>query len=144
MSVCSFSILTLNLVLTHGIPPDVHGGVHIFLPAPHTIGSVSSLSGRAIACRWRPLPRVRWHRASSSQGSSSNGCCLCITPWTKCCCASLFSHTHYYWYKVSMFKLSGMYQNISTAVLLYCFVEPFFPPTYGLYRCTESSVDGKI
>ena len=25
------------------------------------------------------LPRVRWHRASSPQGSSSDGCCLCIT-----------------------------------------------------------------
>ena len=38
------------------------------------------------------------------------------SPWTKCYCAPLFSHTHY-WYKVSMFKLSGVYQNISTAVL---------------------------
>ena len=33
MSACSFSTLRLNLVLTHGIAPDVHGGVHIF---PHT------------------------------------------------------------------------------------------------------------
>ena len=33
------------------------------------------------------------------------------------------------WYTVCMFKLSGAYQNISTAVVvLYCFVEPFFPP----------------
>ena len=29
-SACSFSILTLNLVLTHGIPPDFRGGVHLF------------------------------------------------------------------------------------------------------------------
>ena len=65
------------------------------------------------------------------------------SPWTKCCCAPLFSQTHC-WYKVSMFKLSGVYQNTSTAVLLYCFVEPFFPPTYGLYKCKESSVHRKI
>ena len=78
MSACSFSTLKLDMVLTHGIPPDVHGGVHIFLPS-HTIGSVPSLSGHAITHRWRSLPRVRWPRASSPQGSSSNGCCLCIT-----------------------------------------------------------------
>ena len=33
VSACSFSTLRLNPVLTHGIAPDVHGGVHIF---PHT------------------------------------------------------------------------------------------------------------
>ena len=27
----SFSILRLNLVLTHGIPPDFRGGVHLFI-----------------------------------------------------------------------------------------------------------------
>ena len=43
-----------------------------------------------------------------------------------------------------MFKLSGVYQNISTAVLLYCFVEPFFSPDFGLYKCKESSVHGLI
>ena len=30
VSACSFSTLRLNLVLTHGIAPDVHGDVHIF------------------------------------------------------------------------------------------------------------------
>ena len=30
MSACSFSTLRLNLVLTYGIAPDVHNGVHIF------------------------------------------------------------------------------------------------------------------
>ena len=30
VAACSFSTLRLNLVLTHGIAPDVHGGVHIF------------------------------------------------------------------------------------------------------------------
>ena len=47
----------------------------IYLKPPYAIGSVSSLSGLAIAYRWRSLPRVRRHRASTPQGSSSNGCC---------------------------------------------------------------------
>ena len=46
------------------------------------------------------------------------------SPWTKCSCAPLFSHTHY-WYTVSMFKLSGVYPNISTAVL---FCETVYSP----------------
>ena len=72
---CSFSILRLNVVLTHGILPAFRGGVHLFIP-PTAIGSVPGLSGHANAYRWRSLPRVRRHRASSPQGSSSNGCCL--------------------------------------------------------------------
>ena len=92
MLACSFFILTLNLVLTHGIPHEFRGGVHIFLPAPHTIGSVPSLSGHAIAYRLRSLRRVRWHRASSPQGSSGDGCCLCITADQMLLCSSLFPH----------------------------------------------------
>ena len=38
------------------------------------------------------LSRVRWHRASSPQGSSSNGCCLCITIDQMLLCSSLFRH----------------------------------------------------
>ena len=38
--------------------------------------SVPSLPGQAIAYRWRLLPRVRRHRISSPQISSSNGRCL--------------------------------------------------------------------
>ena len=110
-------------MLTHGIPPDVHSGVHIFLPAPNTIGSVSSLSCHAIAYRWRSLSRVRWHRASSPQGSSSKGCCLCITTDQMLSCSAFFSYIHYYWYEV--------YQNISTAVLFCGMVSP--PPTYSAY-----------
>ena len=30
-SAYSFSILGLNLVFTHGIPPDFRGGVHLFI-----------------------------------------------------------------------------------------------------------------
>ena len=63
------------------------------------------------------LPRVRWHRAISPQGSSSNGCCLCITMDQILLCSSLFPHPLLVY---SMFKLSGVYQNISTAVVCYC------------------------
>ena len=40
------------------------------------IGPVPSVSGHAIAYRWRSLPRGRRRRACSPQGSPSNGCCL--------------------------------------------------------------------
>ena len=77
---------------THGIPPEFRGGGVLFLPAPHIIGSVPRLSGHAIAYRLRSLPRVRWHRVSIPQGSSSNGCCLCITMDQMLMCSSLFPH----------------------------------------------------
>ena len=91
MSACSFSTLRLNLVLTHGIPPDVHGGVHIFLPP---IGSVQSLSGHAVAYRWRSLPRVRWHKVSIvlKVARVTGACLLCITMDQLLLCASLSPH----------------------------------------------------
>ena len=68
-------------MVTHGIPPDFRGGVHLFIP-PYAIESVPSLSAHAIPYRWRSLPRVRWHRSSSPQDRSSNGCSLCRSPCT--------------------------------------------------------------
>ena len=69
---------------------------------PYAIGSVPSLSGHAIAYRWRSLPRVRRHRASKPQGSSEQ-----VLPWKvtvdQILCAFL-SHTHY-WYEVGMLKV---------------------------------------
>ena len=62
-SACSFSILRLNLVLTHGIPPDFRGGIHLFKPS-YAIESVPTLSGHAIAYPWRSLPRVCRNRVS--------------------------------------------------------------------------------
>ena len=59
---------------------------------PTAFGSVPSLSGQTIAYRWRSLSRIRRHRASSPQGSSSNGCCFfryCLGPIFK----RLFSFT---------------------------------------------------
>ena len=47
-----------------------------FMKTPYAIGSVPSLSGHAIAYRWRSLPRVRRHRASKPQGSSKR-----VLPW---------------------------------------------------------------
>ena len=47
-----------------------------FMKPPYAIGSVPSLSGHAIAYRWRSLPRVRRHRASKSQRSSER-----VLPW---------------------------------------------------------------
>ena len=62
-------------LLTRFLPISAAASIYLF-KSPYAIGSVPSLSGHAIAYRWRSLPRVRRHRASSSpQGSSSNGCC---------------------------------------------------------------------
>ena len=69
---------------------------------PYATGSIPSLSGHAIAYRWRSLPRVRRHRASKSQGSSER-----VLHWQvnmdQLIFASL-SHTHY-WYEVGMLKI---------------------------------------
>ena len=64
-----------------------------FMKPPYDIGSVPSLSGHAIAYRWRSLPRVRRHRASKPQGSSKR-----VLPWQITMDQLLFaslSHTHY-------------------------------------------------
>ena len=74
----------------------------IYSKPPYAIGPVPSLSGHAIAYRWRSLPRVRRHRASKPQGSSER-----VLPWQvtmdQLICASL-SHTHY-WYEVGMLEV---------------------------------------
>ena len=90
--------------------------IYLFKP-PYTIGSVPSLSGRAIACRWRSQPRVRRHRASKSQDSSKR-----VLPWQvtmgQLICASL-SHTHY-WYEVGTLKVPAFV----SLQLLFPFLEP--------------------
>ena len=75
-----------------------------FMKPPYAIGSVPSLSGHAIAYRWRSLPRVRRHRASKPQGSSERVLPWQITMMDQLIFASLF-HTHYYWYEVGMLKV---------------------------------------
>ena len=73
-----------------------------YFKPPYAIGSVPSLSGHAIAYRWRSLPRVRRHRASKHQGSSER-----VLPWQitmdQLICASL-SHIHH-WYELGMLKV---------------------------------------
>ena len=73
-----------------------------FMKLPYAIESVPSLSGHAIAYRWRSLPRVRRYMASKHQGSSER-----VLPWQVTMDQSMFaslSHTHY-WYEVGMLKV---------------------------------------
>ena len=57
------------------LPSSAAASIYLFKP-PHAIGPVPSLSGHAIAYRWRSLPRVRRHRVSKPQGSSKR-----VLPW---------------------------------------------------------------
>ena len=82
-----------------------------FIKPPYAIGSVPSLSGHAIAYRWRSLPRVRRHRASKPQGSSER-----VLPWQVTMDQLIFaslSHTHY-WYEVGMLKVPAVALVCST------------------------------
>ena len=78
---------------------------YIHFKPPYAIASVPSLSGHAIAYRWRSLPRVRRHRANKPQGSSER-----VLPWQltmdQLIYASL-SHTHY-WFEVGMLKVPAL------------------------------------
>ena len=77
-----------------------------FMKPPYAIGLVPSLSGHAIAYRWRSMPRVRRHRASKPQGSSER-----VLPWQITMDQLIFaslSHTHY-WYEVGMLKVSVLF-----------------------------------
>ena len=78
-----------------------------FMKPPYAIGSVPSLSGHAIAYRWRSLPRVRRHGASKPQGSSER-----VLPWQVTMDELIFaslSHTHY-WYEVAMLKVPAVHR----------------------------------
>ena len=74
------------------------------------IGPVPSLSGHAIAYRWRSLPRVRRHRASKPQGSSEQ-----VLPWQVTMDQLIFaslSHKHY-WYDVDIhFESNGVSKSM--------------------------------
>ena len=65
------------------LPLSEAGGRFASTTPSTTIGSVSSLSDHAIACR-RPLPqRIHRHRASNPRGTSSKVCCLSITVYPR-------------------------------------------------------------
>ena len=93
-------MIRLNLVL----PISTAASICLFKPL-YAIGSVPSLSCRANAYRWRSLPRVRRHRTSKPQGSSTR-----ILPWQvtmdQLVCASL-SQTHY-GYEMGMLKVPAV------------------------------------
>ena len=59
------------------LPISAAATIYLFEP-PDAIGSVPSLSGHAIAYRWRSLPRVHRHRASKPQGINSS---KRVLPW---------------------------------------------------------------
>ena len=69
-------------------------GPFIYLKPPYAIGSVPSLSGHAMAYRWRSLSRVRQHRASKPQGCSERVLSWQVT-MDRLLYASL-SHTQYW------------------------------------------------
>ena len=105
-------------LLTGFLPIPAAASICLFKP-PYAIGSVRSLSGHVIACRWRSLPRVCRHRARSLQGRSSNGCCFCITT-NQLMCASLFPRPLLivYWYIliVCMLNVSEAYGTFIMAL----------------------------
>ena len=88
-------------LLTRFLPSSTVASICLFKPS-YAIGSVPSLSGHAIAYRWRSLRRARRHKASKSQGGSER-----VLPWQvtmdQLICASI-SHIHY-WYGVGMLKV---------------------------------------
>ena len=86
----------------------------IYFKPPYAIGSAPSLSGHAVAYRWRSLPRVRRHWASKPQGSSER-----VLPWQVTMDQLIFaslSHTPY-WYEVGMLKVPAIYYNGFVLVL---------------------------
>ena len=99
---------------------QAESGAYLRMKPPYAIGSVPSLSGHAIAYRWRSLPRVRRHRASKPQGSSER-----VLPWQITMDQLIFaslSHTHY-WYDVGMLKvpavlLYGTYLPVTVVVFV--------------------------
>ena len=98
----------------------------IHLKPPYAVGSVPSLSGHAIAYRWRSLLRVRRHMASKPQASPER-----VLPWqvtmAEVICASL-SPTHY-WYEVGI--LSIPYRNTYAIIYRSVFVIAQSKMCYG-------------
>ena len=70
------SILRLNLVLLTDSSRVPRRRPFIYMKPPYAIRSVPSLSGHAIAYRWRSLPRVCRHRANKPQRSFER-----VLPW---------------------------------------------------------------
>ena len=82
-----------------------------FMKPPYAIGSVPSLSGHAIAYRWRSLPRVRRHRASKPQGSSGR-----VLPWQITMDQLIFASLSSKWWRYILNSSIPTY--ISSAIIL--------------------------
>ena len=69
-----YSVRLNRILLTGFLPISAAAAIYFYRQPP----IVPSLSGHTImiAYRWRSPPRVRRHRASNPQGSSSNGYCI--------------------------------------------------------------------
>ena len=102
-------------MLTHGIPPDFRGGVHII-----HLNRYYTLSGQSRVYRVTQLRTNGVHcRESAGTGPVNpkvvhTGGCLCITIDQSTACASL-SHTHY-WYEVGMLKV--LYRRYKYRIVL--------------------------
>ena len=90
-----------------------------FMKPPYAIGSVPSLSGHAIAYRWRSLPRVHPRRASKPQGSSER-----VLPWQitmdQLICASLWECAY----------LTYLYMTLYSSIFSWCRIhlnDPYQP-----------------
>ena len=88
------------MMLTHGISTAFHDGVPISYNV-NAIVPVPSLSGHVMAYRWRSLPRVRRHRASSLVVPVT-GAAFSVITMDHFLCASLFPHSLLYRYVVDM------------------------------------------
>ena len=83
----------------------------IYLKPSYAIGSVPSLSGHAIAYRWRSLPpRVRGTGPVNLK-VVPNECCLGRSPWANLY-APLFTTSTIYWYEVGMLKVPANIHHI--------------------------------
>ena len=107
----------------------------MYLKRPYAIGSVPSLSGHAIAYRWRSLPRVP-HRASKPQGSSER-----VLPW-QVTMDQLICVSHLFWTSSPLDVPAGVTQeegHTEFLIHLPSAVHAFFFSREGLSRSSPSS-----
>ena len=117
-------------LLTEFLPISAAAAIYEFKLA-YAIESVPSLSGRAIAYRWRLLPRVCRHRASKPRKVVPVTGAAFASPWTKKC-VPIFSHTHY-WYEVGYVCIHVCSSHAITLGI----------NRYGCQSCSWSAEKGK-
>ena len=109
---------------------------HIIM-LPTDIGSVPGLSDHAVAYRWRSLPRVRRHRASSPQRRSKR-----VLPWQvtmdQLICAFLFPHPLLV-YDVGMLKVEYRRLLQYTVVSIFAGAGVLFFTSSSVLRLSHST-----